>query len=37
VPNRKTDVQDAEWIAQLLQCGLEQHANHLIRESDAWL
>lgn len=22
VPGRKTDVQDAEWIAQLLQCGL---------------
>ena len=22
VPGRKTDVKDAEWIAQLLQCGL---------------
>ncbi len=24
VPGRKTDVKDAEWIAQLLQCGLLQ-------------
>jgi hypothetical protein len=37
VPSRKTDMQDAEWIAQLLQCGLEQQANHLIRECDPWL
>ncbi len=22
VPGRKTDVRDAEWIAQLLECGL---------------
>jgi transposase len=22
VPGRKTDVKDAEWIAQLLECGL---------------
>ena len=28
VPGRKTDVKDAEWIADLLRCGLLQASSH---------